>query len=171
MPRVSAVKKCRARHAAAARPGSGPSGKFITSLVYTTAGCVNRHRTADWARRRLRPRIPEDGAAEMGALRVRGRRIQIPAARRLVLLLLPPPLRLLLANGPGVSCRAHFFFLSKEKARRTACSFGFGGSGSTRLNRQTSKEYEFFERSMTSCSSRPRSGMPSTEAIVSPSWK
>lgn len=108
----------------------------------------------------------------MGALRVRGRRIQIPAARLLVLLLLlPPPLRLLLANGPGVSCRAHFFFLSKEKARRTACSFGFGGSGSTRLNRQTSKEYEFFERSMTSCSSRPRSGMPSTEAIVSPSWK
>ena len=59
----------------------------------------------------------------------------------------------------------------EEKARRTACSFGFGGSGSTRLNRHTSKEYEFFERSMTSCSSRPRSGMPSTEAIVSPSWK
>ena len=38
---ATALKKCRARPAAAARPGSGPPGKFITSLVYTTAGCVN----------------------------------------------------------------------------------------------------------------------------------
>eukprot|EP00966_Prymnesium_polylepis_P161461 3731520-Prymnesium_polylepis.1 len=52
----------------------------------------------------------------------------------------------------------HRFLRSKEKARRTGLVVLGGSSVSILRSRHTSNEYELFDRSITSCSSRPRSG-------------
>ena len=80
-------------------------------------------------------------------------------------------LRCAVALGSGRAAQSEGYrrLRSKESARRGPRLLSTGGGGEEgRVSRHTSKLYELLPGSITSCSSWPRSGTPSTDAMVSP---